>query len=379
VIPTRPSRPGGIYVHYPFCDHHCFYCDFNVAVPRSIPQRAYTDAVLAELRARAPDLKGAARSLYFGGGTPSLWPAALVSEVIAEAKRGPGLREDAEITLEANPAQLTVDWLAAMAEVGITRLSLGVQALHDDLLGAIDRRHDGVTAQAAISRALGAGFQSISVDFMFGLPGQAPDRWAEDLATIAHMGVPHLSMYNLTVEPRTGLYKEVREGRVQLPSEGAQLEMLLTARAVLTAAGFKHYEVSSYARPGHQAVHNAGYWELRPYLGIGAGAHGFIGDLRWSNLRRFNPYMEAAQATGRPAAQQERLTPTLLAYERVMTGLRRLDQGVDVGDDWPLFEAAIGRQTASGRLELTGSRIRLTDDGLRLMNSVLLDLLPDDA
>jgi oxygen-independent coproporphyrinogen-3 oxidase len=368
---------GGIYVHFPFCVHRCFYCDFNVFTPPRVPHREYADAVIAELAARAPGLAVPARSLYFGGGTPSLWEPAEIARVVAAARRAPGLTAGAEITLEANPVEVTPTLLGALREAGINRLSLGVQALHDELLAKVDRRHDAAQALAAIEAVRGAGFVSWTIDLMFGLPGQTPASWEADLERFLGLDVPHASIYALTVEPKTPLALLVRKGRVALPGEDPQTDMLLATRRVLTAAGYEHYEVSSYARPGHRSVHNSGYWDMTPFLGLGAGAHGFVSPTRWRNLRRVGPYVAAAMGGGLPTHEEEHLDAPTLAFEHVMTGLRRLVEGVDLAEHWERYGATVAQQVGVGALErLSATRVRLTERGLRYMNDVLLAFCP---
>ena len=370
---------GGVYVHFPFCLHRCFYCDFNTYTPPTIPHRAYADAVVRELAHRASWLPGRARSLYFGGGTPSLWEPAELGRVVAAVRRDPGLEEGGEITLEANPGEVTAEAVAAWREAGVNRVSLGVQSLRDPLLRAVDRRHDAATAHRAAEVLARGGLESWSVDLIFGLPGQDPSTWEGDVARVVEeLAPPHLSVYALGVEAGTPLERLVRTGRVTLPGEDAELEMLLAARRVLRGHGYEHYEVSSYARPGHRAVHNTGYWELRPYLGLGAGAHGYAQGARWMNLRRVGPYVAAALESGDPTDEREELDPRTRTFERVMTGLRLLEDGVELPpEDFALYEGVIDAQVEAGTLEVPGPRrVRLTERGFRYMNDVLLEFAP---
>lgn len=373
---TRASGAWGLYVHFPFCAHHCFYCDFAVATTKQIPHGRYTDALLSELHARRLDVQGPPATLYLGGGTPSLWSLDELARFLGEVPAAEG----AEITLEANPTEVTPERAAAWRRLGINRLSLGVQALSDELLRAVDRDHDAARAHAAIAAVRDGGFRSYSIDLMFGLPGQGLQSWLTLVDRVIELRPPHLSVYALTVEPRTRLGKLVAIGRHAAPDDGLQARMMFGARARLRAAGYEHYEVSSYALPGHHAVHNSRYWDMTPFLGIGAGAHGFVAPRRWSNLRPFRRYLDAVEAGELPTADEERLDADTLAFERLMTGLRRLDVGVDLGADGALFAAAIAEQQAKGYLTIDqtaeGTRVRLTDEGLRLMDGVLLSLHP---
>lgn len=371
----RGGLDGGIYVHFPFCRHRCFYCDFNLVTPKVIPQRRYTDALLAELRLRASQLPGPARSLYFGGGTPSLWEAGALKEVIVASKESPGLQREAEVTLEANPNDIRPDLLDAWLSAGVNRLSIGVQSFDSATLVAIDRQHTGERAFEAIESAIQAGFEAITVDLMYGLPGQTLADWDHELAAALETGVNHLSVYGLTVEETTPLYKMVDRREVVLPTDEMGSAMFLLAHDRLEAAGWIHYEISGYARPGHRAIHNSGYWEFRPYLGLGAGAHGFDGASRWENIRRVKTYMDVALAGTLPMGTQETLDPQSMAFERLMVGFRRLREGVVLQGDLDVYQAQAKALEARGWLERHHDAFRVTREGMLWMNKLLAEFL----
>ena len=371
--------PGGIYVHFPFCLSRCGYCDFASSVVPDIPHRADADAVVADLRARARLLPAPARSLYFGGGTPSLWHPAQIARVVAAARDATGLEAGSEITLEANPAEVTPGWAATVLAAGVNRLSIGAQSIRGQQLRAVGRRHTLPDILHALGVASTEGFRSYSADLISGLPGQRAREWRADLEAFAGLGVPHLSVYDLSLEEGTPLAREVRAGRVALPDADAQTEMLFATRAVLRQAGYEHYEVSSYALPRQRAVHNCGYWEMRPYLGLGAGAHGFSAPVRWANDADPARYMAALAAGEPPPGTEERLDPATLAFERLMTGLRLLEDGVDLGERFASFAEPAAELARRGRLIVRGTRLWLTDEGLRFMNEVLIALMPRQA
>ncbi|PKN56557.1 MAG: coproporphyrinogen III oxidase [Deltaproteobacteria bacterium HGW-Deltaproteobacteria-14] len=370
------SGRGGVYVHFPYCTHRCTYCDFTLQTPRVVPGRRYADLVLAELALRAEAFAGPAATLYIGGGTPSLWDVGELARVIDGVRARVGLADDAEVTVEANPDQVDDAWIAGVQRAGVNRVSLGVQALHDPLLAALTRRHRVEGALGAVARIARAGLRSWSLDFMFGLPGQTAAAWRRDLERVAGLGAPHLSVYGLSVEPRTLMARDVSRGAVTVPGSDAQADMLLAAREVLCAAGYEHYEISNYAVPGHRAVHNSSYWDWRPYLALGAGAHGFDGAARWQNEGRVKRYEEALLAGRLPELVREVLDVETASFERVMTGLRRLDVGVELGADWPRYAEAVRAEVAAGRLVVEGTRVRLSAAGFRLMDSVLVALMP---
>lgn len=366
---------AGIYVHFPYCTHRCTYCDFALQTPRNIPQRPYTDALLAELALRAPGVVGPAPTLYIGGGTPSLWALPELARFVAAARERVGIADGAEVTLEANPNQVDDAWVEGVLALGVNRVSLGVQALRDDHLAALTRRHSAAHAVATVRRLAAAGLRSYSFDLIFGVPGQTLARWRDDLARAVDLGAPHLSVYGLTVEPGTVLARDVARGTVVVPDSDLQADLLQATREVLCAAGYQHYEISSYALPGHAAVHNHRYWDGLPYLGLGPGAHGWDGAARWRNHPRVKRWQEALDAGALPEAERSEPDAETAAFERVMTGLRRLDTGVELAPDEARFLPAARAQAALGRLEVEGTRIRLTEAGLMLMDDVLLALM----
>lgn len=395
------ARPLGVYVHFPFCSARCPYCDFAIDTRPEIPHRDYADAVLAELRARAPHFGAGAglprvrlASVYFGGGTPGLWRAeelarvldAVCAAFVAEASR-------LEITVEANPGEVGAAHLRALRSAGVNRLSLGVQSLSDAALRAIGRAHDADGARAGIARARAAGFDNLSCDLMFGLPGQTLADWRADLDALVALGPEHVSAYGLTIERGTPFGARVRAGRLAAPDAELQAAMYAEAQERLGAAGYAQYEVSSHARPGRRAVHNSLYWTLDGYLGLGCSAASFRplcgGEgVRSTNPRATDSYLrEVARAAGagRPPgpARVERRTRQELESEALWLGLRTAD-GVDraaharrFGAD-PLATPARARAAAAcaarGWLEITPARLRPTAVGFRFADEVAVRL-----
>jgi oxygen-independent coproporphyrinogen-3 oxidase len=359
----------GVYIHVPWCRQLCPYCDFAVAVVgrTPIPHRRYLDAILAELAERAPEVAGRRLvSIYFGGGTPSLWePACLEAAVAAVARRfSAGRREladlpdlpdlsDVEITLEANPQDCVPERLAAWRAAGIDRLSIGVQSLAPGVLRALGRTGLG-DGPAALAAAAAAGFERISADVIFGVPGGAPAGASPDLASgvasglasgaagapteadeavrsvaaLADTGVGHLSVYELTIEERTGFGKAVRAGRLTPLDEDRLAALYQAVHRTLEARGFEHYEISSYARPGQRAVHNSLYWNGGEYLGLGSSAASFVlrpdgAGVRSVNQRSVHAYLRSRG--GERVAEREVLDPAEVARDRVWLGMRTAD------------------------------------------------------
>ena len=327
---------AGIYIHFPFCSNRCHYCDFNVYAVPDIPQQSYTEAIIRELKHRSSLLGNMPiQSIFLGGGTPSLWLTEHVKDVLQVVRDHFQLTTDVEVTVEMNPNETSPEILDGFIEAGCNRVSLGVQSFRDDLLKRMDRRHSSYQAIQALRWIQSSGFRSWSGDLIFGLPGQSLEIWLEDLEQLLDLGVPHLSTYNLMVEQGTPLYLQVQRGQVTLPEDELQVEMLVKGREVIRQKGREPYEISNSSIPGHESLHNQLYWDGSPYLGIGAGSHGFIpngaGGRRQSNIRKFTEYITSATHTGSAVQSEEKVDAATHAVELIMTGLRRT-RGIDLSE-----------------------------------------------
>jgi oxygen-independent coproporphyrinogen III oxidase len=369
----------GVYIHYPWCRSRCPYCDFPIAVAPigEIPHRLYLTAVLDELAHRAPEFAGRRLlSIYFGGGTPSLWPADCLGEVVAAVSAAFAAEASLEITIEANPIDCTAERMVGWRAAGIDRVSIGVQSVAAAELVALGRDHRMGDGPAAVEAALAAGFTRLSADLILGAPGVRADPLA-GVAQLAARGVPHLSVYELTVADGTPLHRQVARGEVVPEDEDHLAERYLGADALLGAAGYEHYEVSSYARPGARAIHNSIYWRAGEYLGLGSGAASFRrspdGGLRWSNHRSVGRYLAAP--AGERQATTEPLTAADLAADRVWLGLRTAD-GVpaEALADRPGLVDWLG---ARGLAEVTPDRIRPTLRGFLYSDQVARRVLDE--
>jgi putative oxygen-independent coproporphyrinogen III oxidase len=385
------ARPrASIYVHFPWCLAKCPYCDFvsYAAEAPAIAHAAYADAVLRELDARAAELAGRRiGSVFFGGGTPSLWEPhelgrvlARVHEVFALSKAEP----DLEVTVECNPTSLDEDRARALAQAGVGRVSIGVQSLRDERLRYLGRLHDANGARDAVRGAIRAGVPRVSADLIFGLPGQSANDARDEALELADLGTAHLSCYQLTIEKGTRFGELARRGRLPLADDGVVAEAFLAVDDALTGSGWRHYEVSNYARPGEEARHNLGYWNGDEYLGLGCAAVGFIRTrsarepargVRYRNTATPARYVEAtlhakpgAAGEGDGIAESsEPLDATTLMRERIMLGLR-VDAGIDVEASARALDAPgwtpERTRTAEwleqrGRIVREGSRIRI--------------------
>lgn len=314
---------AGIYFHIPFCKRICDYCDFY----KSADLRrlgAVTEAMHRELDARRDYLRGEPlRTRYFGGGTPSLCPPELLGSLLEHTARLFDCSQVEETTLEANPDDLTPEYLAALRRLGIDRLSIGVQSFDDDCLRLLNRRHSTARAIEALRDARREGFDNLTIDLIFGIPGFGGDSLRRTLDTALETGVEHISAYHLTIESNTAFGRRMAQGRFAPVEEAVSEEEFLEVHDRLTAAGYEHYEVSNFARPGFRARHNAAYWHGVRYLGIGPAAHSFDGGERHWNPSSVERYIEGA------AAENETLTERDRYNEYVMTRLRTVE-GIDL-------------------------------------------------
>jgi len=378
------SRPYGVYVHFPWCTTRCPYCDFAVTTDHPVPGARYARAVVEELRMRAPGFGGlACTTLYLGGGTPSLWEPEAIAAVV-EAVRGLGLPAGAEVTLEANPEQVTPERAAAWRDAGVSRLSIGVQSFDAGVLRKLGRRHGPEAAERAV-RAAAAVLPNVSVDLIAGGRRSTAETARADAARAAALPVAHVSAYALTLDADV-LAEDVpfarlaRAGRLTFPSDDEVLSQGAAVREVLEGAGFLRYEVSNFARPGFASRHNLLYWESESYLGVGAGAvgclHGGGGAVRWTNPREPGPWLAAVERGALPTAEEERLGAADVRNERVMLGLRTA-AGVAVASLGPAQAAEARRLVAAGLAAIRDGRLALTPRGLDVHSAVAERLLED--
>jgi oxygen-independent coproporphyrinogen-3 oxidase len=384
------SGPGGfsLYVHVPWCRHVCPYCDFNVHARRHAPERDDVAALVRELDAWAvrPPFAGAGvASVFFGGGTPSLYSPAAIAALLGHVAARFGLEPGAEITLEANPGTVDADTLRGFRDAGVTRLSLGAQSFDPTLLRTLGRDHGPADIGDAVSASRAAGFENLSFDLIFAVPGETLATWAHDLDAAIALGPEHVSTYALTYELGTPFHRWRAEGRIVSVDEDDEAAMADLACARLAAAGYERYEISSHARPGFASRHNQRYWDGSSYLGIGPGAHSFAAapspGCRWANERDPARYRTLVAADGTAVVVSEDLTQARAESDFVMTGLRRLS-----GIDPEAFARRFGRPLDAALPQLAGlaaddlveradGRLRLTARGLRFADAVWMALV----
>ncbi|MCB2065056.1 MAG: coproporphyrinogen III oxidase [Erythrobacter sp.] len=375
-----------LYIHWPFCLAKCPYCDFNSHVREQVDSAAWQAALLADMRHEA-DLAGgeALTSVFFGGGTPSLMPPALVGKLLQEAEKLWGFAPGVEITLEANPSSVEAANFAALAAAGVNRVSLGVQSLDDAALRFLGRLHDASEGLNALELAQNT-FQRVSFDLIYALPGQTEAHWREQLARAVQFGTSHLSLYQLTIEPGTRFETDVRRGGfVPLDDDEAAHLFLVTAE-MTAAAGLPAYEISNHARPGEESRHNLTYWRYQDYAGIGPGAHGRRDGTATVRHRKPENWLQAVARNGHGLKEERVLPLPEQASEALLMGLR-LAEGLDlvalsartgIAPDALLRGNMVRQFEHLGLVWLDGPRVGVTPKGMPLLDAVLAGMVADE-
>ena len=408
---NEEAQPIALYVHIPFCETKCPYCDFNTyaRIEPLIP--AYVAALRGEIGTWGINLGNpAVGTVFFGGGTPSYLRSGHIEALMGSVRQAFDLDDGAEVTLEANPGDFTVPKLEAYLQCGVNRLSIGVQSFDDRLLSVLGRRHSADEAMSAFGMARDAGFDNISIDLMYGLPYQSLDDWAQTLSDAGDLESDHISMYCLTLELDTPMERWVRVGRMPEPDPDLAADMYLMAQEAMEPMGYRHYEISNWAVPGRESRHNLTYWRNEPYLGVGPGAHSYLAGHRFYNMKSPKEYIRRLE-DGRSSPQQatpsltlpfdgggdqflparrwnslkgvpvvekvEAIDRRLEMAETMMLGLR-LETGIGVADfarrfgETPddAYSDTLTELGGDGLLETAEGRLRLTDRGRLLGNEV---------
>lgn len=362
----------GLYIHIPFCNSRCPYCDFAFVVRKNHLSERYTSAVITELQCQIKSSKTPPifNTVYFGGGTPSAIPPAELSHILQSVKGS--IAPNAEITVEANPNDQT--HFESLYKYGINRLSLGVQAFTDRALKKLGRFHNTANAIDAFYTARKVGFKNIGIDLIFGAPEQTQEEWEHTLNKAIELKPEHISVYGLTIEPETNFAHRFKKGQLNLPAETNQADMYMFAIDQLEAAGYEHYEISNFAQPGFVSRHNQSYWQEQPYWGMGMSAHSFFKNRRAWNVRDLMTYIERIETTGSALEEEEIITPSDYLLERLMLGLRqRRGLDVDVLDNHKIREQYT-RLSNRQLLQQVDNRICLTRQGLLLADLVCTEL-----
>ncbi|MXG91065.1 radical SAM family heme chaperone HemW [Nocardioides flavescens] len=380
------ERPFGVYVHVPFCTVRCGYCDFNtytvadLGTAGGVPgasRATYADAAVREVALAREVLGGPVpvETVFVGGGTPTLLAPDDLASVLRAVDDELGLVPGAEVTTEANPDSVTLAGLETLREAGFTRISFGMQSAVPRVLAVLDRTHDPERVPQAVAWARDAGFDQVSLDLIYGTPGESTADWETSLDAALACEPDHVSAYSLIVEDGTALARRVRRGELPMPDEDDLADKYAVADERLTAAGLGWYEVSNWARPGSQCRHNVLYWTGADWWGVGPGAHSHVGGVRWWNVRHPAAYAERIAGGLSPAHERELLEPEDRRVERVLLELRLRD-GLPLSVLDEVGRSAVPEQVDRGLVDVVGNRLVLTDRGRLLADGVVRDLLP---
>ena len=359
---------AGIYIHIPFCKSRCKYCDFFSTT--HLEKRAqYVAALLEEWRMRMREVKEPIRTIYIGGGTPSTLAVDSLKLIVDSLLLNVESQEQ-EITMEVNPGDVTAEKAHAWRAIGINRLSIGIQSFDDKLLQLIGRRHTAEQARKAVAAAQAAGFDNISIDLMYALPSQTMEQWQKDVAEALQMGVQHISTYGLIYEEGTVLMTLLDHGVIEALDEDTEMQMYDYLVGQLAANNFEHYEVSNFALQNHQSRHNSSYWNNTPYIGLGAGAHSYDGQVRQWNISDLDTYIAQAMAH-QLQPEKEVLSEEQRHTERVMLGLRT-NSGIGIDE---IDRSKAQPYIAQGMLIEKDNRIVATTKGYHILNRIIEDLI----
>ncbi|ADH99873.1 radical SAM family heme chaperone HemW [Salisediminibacterium selenitireducens] len=368
-----------IYIHIPFCEQICHYCDFNKFYLKSQPVDEYVEDLITEMGIYADehDEKEPVQSVYIGGGTPTSMSEKQLAKVIHDVRELFPLSESCEFTVEANPGSCDASMMKGLYNAGVNRLSIGVQTFDETLLSAINRDHEPGDAQKTVDMAREAGITNLSIDLMFGLPGQTMEQWKQTLKAALSLPITHISAYSLKIEPKTVFYQMQKKRQLRLPDEDLEADMFEELVANAKRTGFQHYEISNFAKPGFESRHNLVYWDNCEYYGFGAGAHGYLNGKRYANHGPLPKYMKAVSAGERPKREEHQVSSDAQKEEFMFMGLRKM-AGVSL-DDFEAryhttmeetFPGVLEALKGDGLITVKDRQVSLTGDGQLLANHV---------
>lgn len=373
------------YVHIPYCVKRCGYCDFNTYTPSELREGGtlemvsndYIDAVLKEIEIAKRTAPGAVPTIFFGGGTPSLLPAHDLGRVITAIKSGWSVSPDCEITLEANPDSVDASKLMAFREAGFNRVSFGMQSAQPHVLATLDRTHNPENVLRAIEGARAAGFSSVSVDLIYGTPGESLDDWRSTVESALALGVDHISAYALIVESGTKLANQIKRGELSMPDDDLMADMYLLVDRLAQESGLSWYELSNWSKPGHESQHNIAYWKNSNWWGLGPGAHSHKDGVRWWNIKHPTAYKAALFAGTTVIAESEVLTPAQLADEAIMLPIR-MREGIALANLSPEQISRVSPYSQSGHvdpLKWESGILQLTPEGRLIADRIVRELV----
>lgn len=373
-------EPLGLYVHVPFCETKCGYCDFYSVPLGDTDTTPLVDALIAELHTRFAEYSGRVATIFMGGGTPTLLPPAQLDRLLKAIGELVDLSALQEFTVEANPATVNDALAGTLRRRGVDRVSMGAQSFDADELHVLERLHSPADIEPSVAVIRRAGFRRVNLDLIFGVPGQTMTSWRRSLQRAIDLDVDHLACYGLTYESGTRLTARLKHGRLDPCNEELEAEMFLATQDLLASAGFEQYELSNFALPGQQSLHNLIYWRNQPYVGVGPSAAGCDGRRRYRNVPDFRAYVESIRRTGRAEAEQETLTSETLALEMILMQLR-LNEGLNIEafqrrigrDPRALFHRALAPLVRDGHVHVGATHIALTRTGRLISNRIMAD------
>lgn len=373
----------GLYIHFPFCIQKCYYCDFNSVAWQDDLAAEFFTALSEEIKLVAADYgHPQLKSIFLGGGTPSCFSGQTITELLSVLETEFRLKTELEVTIEANPETVDQNKLEIFKEAGINRLSFGVQSFDNRILNKLGRIHTAQKAEKNYYLAREVGFTNINLDLIFAIPGQKLSQWKETLESALQLAPEHLATYNLKIEPETKLGKDLAQGRIEPVCQELDLEMYQLTKKLLIDSGYKHYEISNFAKPGYRSEHNQIYWQNEPYLALGPGAHFYDGQFRGNNLESIGEYINVIKAGERPVEREESLSREDKIIETMILGLR-LKEGISTLEfeerfGEPLhniYNEELKKLNKQGLIEIDSQQIALTDRGMVLANDVLAEFI----
>ena len=370
----------GVYIHIPFCHQICNYCDFNKVFFKNQPVDEYIEALGREMEltvAEMPEAFKNIETIFLGGGTPTALSAQQIEKLLSLITKHISMSSVKEFSSEANPDELTIDKLQALYNGGVNRLSMGVQSFDQSLLTKIGRTHSNEHVYETIQNAKNVGFKNISIDLMYGLPGQTMEQWQDTLEKALALKLPHYSAYSLIVEPKTIFYIQYAKGKLHLPTEDLETDMYSVLMDTMEAHGLKQYEISNFANEGYESTHNKIYWDNDEYAGFGAGAHGYLEGVRYSNVAPIKKYIETVMAGERPLLHEHEVTGEEKLEEQMFLGLRKsagvMHEEFETKFGQPMlsiYKEIIDRLQEERLIEMDSEGIRLTRKGRFIGNEV---------
>ncbi|MBF2453268.1 radical SAM family heme chaperone HemW [Listeria seeligeri] len=374
---------SAVYIHIPFCEHICYYCDFNKVFLEGQPVDEYVDLLIKEMQITAANKQmEPIDTVFVGGGTPTTLNEAQIAKLCTAIQEIFPMKEEVEFSFEANPGDLSVAKVQTMKDYGVNRISMGVQSFNNDLLKKIGRIHTVKDVYQSIENMRTVGFENVSIDLIFSLPGQTEADFQDTLNQALALDLPHYSAYSLIIEPKTIFYNLMQKGKLFLPGQDAEANMYDLLLVEMEKHGRKQYEISNFAKEGFESKHNITYWSNEHYYGFGAGAHGYIGNTRYSNFGPIKKYMEPLQENKLPVFQQKELTLKEKMEEEMFLGLRKVSGVSKAGfqrkfgqDLDATFQNAIQKTMAKGWLENNEENVALTRNGRFLGNNVFQEFL----